>query len=65
MEQSYQSDNGYSGKLYGRSSLTIWNSNGEECLHTASRRINTIEELKVLVDHFADFVEGSQSFERF
>ncbi len=37
--------NGYSGKLYGRSSMVIYNPDGRWCLHCGHRTINTREEL--------------------
>ncbi len=51
----YTSENGYSGKLYGKSSLSIYDRKGREVLHTGSRAINTVEELKELVDNHPEF----------
>ena len=52
----YTSENGYSGTLYGKSSLSIYDRKGREVLHTGSRAINTVEELKELVDNHPEFV---------
>lgn len=53
----YTSDNGYTGKLYGKSSLIIFNPDGTESMHTASRNINTYEELVKIVDEHPKFIE--------
>lgn len=44
-------ENGYSGKLYGKSSMSIYDQDGKEVLHTGFRNINTQEEL---YSHLAD-----------
>ena len=53
----YTSDNGYTGVLYGESSLSIYTSDGKERMHTGSRSINTYEELVKLVDGYPKFRE--------
>ena len=40
----YESENGYTGILYGESSLSVFDSNGKERLHTGSRTVNTLDE---------------------
>jgi hypothetical protein len=55
MEIKYKSENGYSGRLYGKSSMSIYNPQGEEVLHTGSRTPQTYGELKSLVDDYPDF----------
>jgi len=52
----YTSENGYSGKLYGESSMSIYNKDGKEVMHTGSRKPNTLEELKEAVDSFPAFM---------
>ena len=52
----YKSENGYTGKLYGKSSLSIYNSIGREVMHTCFRTINTLEELKQEVEKFPEFL---------
>jgi len=37
--------NGYSGMMYGDSSLTVFDSHMREVLHTGSRNVKTAEEL--------------------
>lgn len=53
----YTSKNGYTGVLYGRSSLAIYNKDGKEVLHTGFRTINTYEELVETVETFPEFFE--------
>lgn len=55
MEVEYKSENGYSGRLYGKSSMSIYNPQGEEVLHTSCRALQTLEELKEAVDTFPTF----------
>ena len=42
--------NGYSGVLYGRSSMSIYDQQGHEVLHTGFRAGDTLEYLKESVD---------------
>lgn len=53
----YTSDNGYTGVLYGKSSLAIFKPDGTESMHTGSRSINTYEELVRVVDEHPKFIE--------
>jgi hypothetical protein len=53
----YTSDNGYTGVLYGQSSLSIYNTDGTEIMHTGFRNINTYEELVRAVDEHPKFME--------
>lgn len=53
----YKSENGYSGSLYGRCSMRIYDKNGNEVLHTGFRTVNTLEELKEVVDTMPEFLE--------
>ena len=57
----YTSKNGYTGRLYGKSSLAIFNQDGREVLHTGSRSINTMAELRKEVDGFPEFMEMLRS----
>jgi len=50
MKIEYTSPNGYRGVLYGTSSMSIYDSNGTEVLHTGSRVVNNLEELKIVVE---------------
>ena len=54
----YKSKNGYSGSLYGKSSMRIYDRNGMEVLHTGFRTVNTIEELKEIVDTMPEFMDA-------
>lgn len=49
--------NGYSGMLYGESSMVIYDENGHECLHTGSRNVQTETELYELLEGMPKFVE--------
>lgn len=66
---TYTSDKGYIGTLYGTSSLSVRNSDGEELFHTGSRNIHTFSELVAFVNSFPDFYEtiisiyGKDSYE--
>ena len=53
----YKSPSGYSGALYGESSMSIYNPDGKEVLHTGFRRkeINSLEALKEQVDTYPEF----------
>ena len=51
----YTSKNGYSGVLYGESSMSIYDKEGKEVLHTGQRNVNTYEELVDLIENFPDF----------
>ena len=51
----YTSKNGYTGVMYGKSSLAILNENGKEVFHTGFRNFNTYEELVEQVDTFSEF----------
>ena len=53
----YQNKDGYFGKLYGKSSMILMHESGSPYLHTGSRSINTLEELKELVDDFPNFIK--------
>lgn len=53
----YTSNNGYTGVLYGKSSLAIYRPDGTESLHTGSRNINTYDELVKAVDEHPKLVE--------
>lgn len=54
---TYESENGYSGKLYGESSMSIYDKNGKEVFHTKYRNALTEEDLKEEVDGFPAFME--------
>lgn len=53
---SYTHPNGYTGLLYGKSSLVVQNSEGRDVFHTGFRNINTLDELKGWLDDFPQFV---------
>lgn len=49
--------NGFLGILYGESSMSIYDEDGHEILHTGSRNINTKEGLYELLEGMPKFVE--------
>ena len=53
----YTSPNGYTGTLYGFSSISIKDKNGREVFHSHSRSANTPAELKKQVDEFPEFIK--------
>ena len=53
----YESENGYSGMIYGISSLSVCDKDGNEVMHTGFRSINTLDELKELVDGYPELQE--------
>lgn len=57
MKCVYRSENGYTGVIYGESSLKIYNENGNVCFHTGRRAIQTYNELVELVDGYPNFLE--------
>ena len=54
-QSKYTSKNGYTGVMYGNSSLVILDENGKEVFHTGSRTCNNYEELVEQVDTFSEF----------
>ena len=48
--------NGYTGVLYGESSLSIFDLEGKECMHTGFRNANTEKELYELLEDYPDFI---------
>ena len=54
----YTSENGYTGVLYGESSMVIYDANGKESMHTGSRGINTYDELVELVEDYPRYRES-------
>lgn len=52
----YTSDNGYTGLIYGKKSLSIF-YNHKEVFHTSSRRVESYEELVNMVDDFPNFMK--------
>lgn len=54
---TYTSENGYTGKIYGKSSFVILDKNGACVMHTGVRSFHTFEELKERVDTFPEFLK--------
>ena len=53
----YTSKNGYTGTLYGKSSMSICDKDGVEIFHTGFRKANTYDELVEIVEKFPDFLK--------
>lgn len=51
------SRNGYTGVLSGESTLAIYDSRGNEVMHTGSRTINSEKELRRFVNGFPKHVK--------
>ena len=60
----YTSSNGFTGILYGKSSMSIGkvqeDGSFDEYLHTGSRNGNSVEYLKEMVDGFPSFMEAME-----
>lgn len=52
--------NGYSAKLYGKSSMIVY-CNGKEVSHTGSRNVNTREEVMKLLETYPKFIKIIQA----
>lgn len=57
MEAKYKSSNGYTGHMYGNSSLAVYNEQGIMIFHTGFRTANTFNELKEQVNNFDEFLK--------
>jgi len=57
MEKRVIHGNGYSGVLYGESSLSVYNPEGKEVLHTGTRNVNTEQEVLDLLDAMPTMME--------
>lgn len=54
---TYTHPNGYSAKLYGKSSMIILDPQGKESLHTGFRNVNTKEEVMELLEEHPVFLQ--------
>ena len=52
----YKSPNGYRGVLYGKASMSVYDADGKEVLHTGSRKPNTLDELKEVVEKMPETI---------
>lgn len=52
----YKHNNGYSARLYGKSSMSIYNQQGREVMHTGSRSVNKEDEVMELLGNYPDFI---------
>ena len=53
----YESDNGFKGVIYGKSSLVIYDKDGVKRFHTGFRNAQTLKELIEIVEGFPKFLE--------
>lgn len=56
-EKTIYHPNGYSAKLYGKSSMSIY-FRGKEVSHTGSRNVNKDDEVKELLDKYPELMES-------
>ena len=56
MDKIYTHPNGYSAKLYGESSISVY-FEGKEVLHTGSRGVNTEKEVMELLGEMPSLIE--------
>ncbi len=49
--REYKHSNGYSARIYGESSLSIY-FNGKEVLHTGSRNVDTEDEVMEMLEDY-------------
>ena len=59
----YTSQHGYTGKLYGEKSLSIYDPEGIEIMYTRFRGFNDYETLKRIVDAHDEFITSSKEAE--
>ena len=62
--KKYTSPNGFTGVMYGVSSMLIYDKDGHEVFHTGFRSIHTEEELKKFVDGFPEWMENLRKLTR-
>ena len=53
----YKSSNGYEGILYGKSSFSVFDSDGNEILHTGARSFNTYSELVDTIERMPEILD--------
>ena len=51
MSRLYKHENGYSAKLYGKSSMSIFAPDGKERMHTGFRACNTEKEVMEVLEN--------------
>lgn len=61
MNQIYKHPNGYSAKLYGKSSMVVFNPDGKECSHTGFRSCNTEEEVMEMLESMPELMNVLKS----
>ena len=55
----YKSNNGYTGRMYGKTSLSIFETaSGIEVFHTGFRRCNNLKELRKQVEEFPELLNA-------
>ena len=54
----YRSNNGYTGRMYGKSSLSIFETaSGKEVFHTGFRKCNSLGDLRKQVEEFPKLLD--------
>ena len=60
----YRSTNGYTGRMYGKSSLSIFETDsGKEVFHTGFRKCNNLKDLRKQVEEFPKFLDAISRME--
>ena len=52
----YKHENGYTARLYGKSSLSVY-FKGKEILHTYDRNVHTADEVMEMLEDMPNFIE--------
>ena len=52
----FRNENGYSARLYGKSSMSIY-VDGKKVFHTCSRNVNTEDEVMELLANYPEFAK--------
>lgn len=52
-------ENGYTAKLYGKSSMIVYRPNGRQMLHTGSRNLESQEDVLAFLDDMPEFDKNS------
>ena len=62
--QEYKSPNGYTGRMYGKQSFSIYAPDGHEVMHSGFRSFNDIETLKEITDSMPEFLKKLENVKK-
>ena len=60
----YKSENGYTGRMYGKQSFSIYAPDGHEVMHSGFRSFNDIETLKEITDSMPEFLKKLENVKK-